>query len=119
VTRARAFVAAALLVAAAGHLPAAAAAGISVRIKAGELYFEPKSVTAPAGPLTFEVSNEGAIEHNFVLEQPAKGVIAQVPVIAPGATERVTASVAPGTYRIVCSLPGHAEAGMVAELTVR
>jgi uncharacterized cupredoxin-like copper-binding protein len=119
VTRLRAFVAGALLVVTAGRAPPAAAADVNVRIKAGELYFEPKAVTAPAGPLTFEVTNEGAIEHNFVLEQPAKGVIAQVPVIAPGATERVTASVAPGTYRIVCSLPGHAEAGMVAELTVR
>jgi uncharacterized cupredoxin-like copper-binding protein len=107
----------ALLSAAAGRAPAAE--GVTVAVRAGELYFDPKALEAPTGDVTFTVMNEGAIEHNFVVRNDQGVTIAEIPVIAPGATERVTARLAAGAYRIVCSFPGHAEAGMTGTLTVR
>jgi uncharacterized cupredoxin-like copper-binding protein len=106
--------AAALLAAVA---PARGAAAVDVR--AGELYFEPKGMTAPAGEVVFVVRNDGAIEHNFVLRDAQGKTLAEVPVIAPGATEQVVARLAPGRYRVLCTLPGHSEAGMVADLVVQ
>ena len=40
--------------------------------------------------------------------------------IAPGesGTHSFTAPSEAGTYQVVCSIPGHLEAGMVAQLTV-
>lgn len=98
--------------------PAGAAAPVAVQVKAGELYFEPKTVKAPAGEVTFTVVNEGAIEHNFLIRDAGGATLAEIAVIAPGATETVTARLAPGTYRIVCTFPGHTEAGMVGTLAV-
>lgn len=111
----------ALLLAAVAPSPAptAAAAPAAVEVTAGELFFEPKALTAPAGEVVFRVRNQGAIEHNFVVEDAQRRVLAQIPVIAPGATEEVRATLQPGEYRIVCSYPGHAEAGMTGTLTVK
>jgi uncharacterized cupredoxin-like copper-binding protein len=114
----RAWLAAALLAAA---LPAAVPAhgAAAVEVRAAELYFEPKGMTAPAGEVVFVVRNDGAIEHNFVLRDAQGRTLAEAPIIAPGATERVTATLGPGQYRVLCTLPGHSEAGMAADLTVK
>ncbi|MDR7522837.1 MAG: cupredoxin domain-containing protein [Armatimonadota bacterium] len=90
-----------------------------VLIKAREFAFDPKEVTARAGEVTFEVKNEGSIEHNFVIEDTNRRTLAQIPIIEPGKTEDVKATVRPGTYPIVCSLPGHKEAGMTGTLRVQ
>lgn len=118
--RARTF-GAALLVASLLLTPAAgfAATPVGVTVKAGELYFDPKTLEVPAGEVTFTVVNEGAIEHNFVLRDGQGATVAEIPVIAPGATERLSTRLAPGSYRIVCSFPGHTEAGMAGTLTVK
>ncbi len=95
------------------------AGGVTVAVKAGELYFDPKSLGVEAGEVAFTVVNEGAIEHNFAVQDARGRTLAQIAVIAPGTTERVGATLAPGTYRIVCTYPGHTEAGMTGTLTVK
>ncbi|HEX7124999.1 MAG TPA: plastocyanin/azurin family copper-binding protein [Thermodesulfobacteriota bacterium] len=105
-----------LLAALPGRAPAAE--GVAVTVKAGDLYFDPKALEVSAGDVTFTVVNDGAIEHNFVVRDARGATVAEIPVIAPGATERVTARLAAGAYRIVCTFPGHAEAGMTGTLTV-
>lgn len=97
----------------------AAAPGTTVAVTTREFAFEPAVLTVPAGAITFEVRNEGVIEHNFVVEDAQRTALASIAVIAPGATESVTATLAPGTYTVVCTLPGHREAGMVGTLTVK
>ncbi len=97
--------------------PGAGAA--AVRLSAKEFLFAPKEVTAPPGEVTFVVKNEGAIEHNFVLEDQAKKKAAEIPILEPSQTLEVKATLQPGTYVIYCSLPGHRDAGMAASLTVR
>jgi uncharacterized cupredoxin-like copper-binding protein len=38
---------------------------------------------------------------------------------APGAVRQETVSFSPGTYTVLCTLPGHAAAGMKTRLVVR
>lgn len=98
--------------------PGLGAAAI-VHLSAREFLFAPKEVTAPPGAVTFTVKNEGAIEHNFVLEDKAKKKVAEIPILEPAQTLEVKATLQPGTYLIYCSLPGHKDAGMVGTLAVR
>jgi manganese oxidase len=68
----------------------------------------------PAGPTVFEVTNDGAIPHNLVLEGGPG-----TPELANGQTHRLdVGNLASGTYTILCDIPGHREAGMVATLVV-
>jgi plastocyanin len=93
--------------------------------------YDPAAVTVPAGAevtLTFE--NVGTLEHNWVLvsndiapeEATEADAInnADAGVIAGGEsiTFTFTAPEEPGTYQYVCTVPGHAAAGMVGTLTV-
>lgn len=98
---------------------AAPAAPRPMLIKAREFVFEPKEVTVRSGEITFEVKNEGAIEHNFVLEDSAQKRVAQIAVIEAGKTEDLKVMLRPGTFAIVCNLPGHKDAGMTATLRVQ
>lgn len=95
------------------------AAAATIRLSAREFTFTPREATAPPGEATFAVANEGAIEHDFVLEDASRKTAAQIPVLEPGQTLEVAATLRPGTYVFYCSLPGHREAGMAGTLTVR
>jgi len=92
--------------------PAPAAEG-EIAVSENEWAIEPKEITAKAGKVTFVVKNEGAVEHNFVIEG-----VGEIDKIAPGETKKLEVTLQPGTYKVVCNLPGHQEAGMEATLTV-
>lgn len=94
------------------------AATASVQLKAKEFLYEPKEATSQAGEVVFFIKNEGAIEHNFVLQDATQKKVAEVAVIEPGTTAQVKAVLTPGTYSIACTLPGHREAGMIATLRI-
>lgn len=69
---------------------------------------------APAGEVTLRVTNTGSIAHNVVAANGAR-----TSDVAPGASEDlVVGSLAPGTYTIICDIPGHEAAGMTANLLV-
>jgi len=99
--------------------PPDARAAAEVKIAAREFLYLPKDLSAAPGEVTFVVTNEGVIEHNFVVEDAAKAATAVIPIIEPGQTAQIKATLRPGTYTIYCSLPGHREAGMVAALQAR
>lgn len=96
----------------------AAAQPIRIDVNASEMKFEPKTISARAGEVTFAVKNAGAIEHNFVIEDGAGGSPGRIPNIAVGATEQLAVTLKAGTYTFICGLPGHKEAGMTGTLTV-
>jgi uncharacterized cupredoxin-like copper-binding protein len=71
----------------------------------------------PAGQTTFEVTNDGTIEHNFEVE--GQGIEEELPEnLAPGASGTLTVDLAPGTYEVYCPVGNHADEGMRVELTV-
>jgi len=102
------------------HVRAAAPAppSLSLSVVAREFVYEPKDLLAKAGEVTFTVRNAGTIEHDFVIENAAKKMVAEARPFPPGKTVQVKARLAPGTYVVYCSIPGHREAGMQATLRV-
>ena len=93
----------------------------TVRVEAhphGALAWAATEYTAKAGDVTFVVANSSTLKHSFAVEGP--GVTAQSAVFAGGTTNRYTLKgLQPGTYRLICNVPGHREGGMVATLYVR
>jgi iron uptake system component EfeO len=86
----------------------------SVTVSENEWKITFPSSTIKAGKVTFAVKNEGAVEHNFVIE--AAGI--QIDAIQPGQAKLASAELKPGTYEVLCNIAGHKEAGMAATLVV-
>jgi len=87
-----------------------------VAVAAGNLRFQPADVRVRAGQwVIVEFTNADPVVHDWMVEG-----IPNVDVAArPGQTARLRFVLdTPGTYRILCSIPGHAEAGMVGSLVV-
>jgi uncharacterized cupredoxin-like copper-binding protein len=89
----------------------------TVAVTAGkptEFRFTLSKRTVAKGITTFKVTNKGAIKHDFKIA--GKKTVA----LATGktATLRVTFTKA-GRYAYLCTLPGHAVAGMKGTLTVK
>jgi FtsP/CotA-like multicopper oxidase with cupredoxin domain/plastocyanin len=78
-----------------------------------EFAIVPGEIDVPPGqPLTFVVSNDGTAPHTFAVETGSDTV--ETPQIQPG--ESATLDVPgldTGHYKTLCTIPGHADAGMV------
>jgi uncharacterized cupredoxin-like copper-binding protein len=97
-----------------------------------DFQFTPNAFTIPAGQqITLNATNNGSVTHNFIIMK--LGTTAGGSWVAaneanvywklqiePGASQTATftAPADPGSYQVVCSTPGHLEAGMIATLTV-
>jgi plastocyanin len=82
-----------------------------------DLAFDTTSLTSKPGKVTIDFDNPAALEHNVAIEQDGEE-IATSETIAKGKTS-VSADLAPGTYTFLCTVPGHAEAGMEGTLVVK
>ncbi len=82
-----------------------------------QIAFDTTTLTSKPGKVTIDFDNPSALEHDVAIEQDGKQ-IAISETIAKGKTS-VSADLAPGTYTFLCTVPGHAEAGMEGTLTVR
>lgn len=123
----------------AGAVPSDASAS-DVTVKATDFSYSPSSITVAVGqPVTITLENEGAVEHDFVVDKiSVKDVEASETGPAAhhqmgndaatydlhfyakagdSATLQFTAS-EPGTYKIYCTILGHEAAGMIGELIV-
>ncbi len=71
------------------------------------------------GPAIVEVVNAGEDSHDLMLQREDSGdQPLAIPELRPGEISDTRLDLAPGTWRLWCSLPGHAELGMHAQLTV-
>jgi uncharacterized cupredoxin-like copper-binding protein len=73
--------------------------------------------TLTPGTYRFQVVNTGKLEHDLEIE--GDGVEEKTPLIAPGKEAALQANLKPAKYRFYCTVPGHAQAGMDDEVTVR
>ncbi len=100
--------------------------------------FTPNKYVIPHGDVTFVATNTSELQIHEMLVVPiadvtaplpynpdtermdeeAAGVIGEVPETEIGATGSVTLSMAPGTYMLLCNLPGHYAMGMWTLITV-
>lgn len=106
-----ALVAITLLSACGGGSPAT----LEVKMDASEFKFDPATITAKVGqPVRVIVTNIGALEHTFTVT--GLGVDEK---LAVGQTVTVEFTPAQsGTFELVCTVPGHKEAGMVGTVVV-
>lgn len=126
-----------LLLAACGSKAESGPGEILVKVK-NEFTYDPSTITVKAGEevkITFE--NTGSVEHTFNIlkadaelehimeEMPSEEhlheeLLMDMHETAPGASNSATftAPTEVGDYNIVCTLPGHIQAGMVATLRV-
>src|SRR3954447_597318 len=94
--------------------PAPAAKGpggvLQLAASPADLAFDTTSLTSKPGKVTIDFDNPAPLEHNVAIEQDGEE-IATSKTISKGKTS-VSADLAPGTYTFLCTVPGHAEAGM-------
>jgi uncharacterized cupredoxin-like copper-binding protein len=94
------------------------------------------ATSAPAGPVTFDITNGGATVHEFevlrtdtgadalpvdsgVVQTSADGIeiVDEVEEIAPGTSAGLSVELQAGTYVVICNVSGHYEQGMFTSFT--
>jgi Cu+-exporting ATPase len=92
------------------------AGAVQVAVRAKDVRSAPADVTIPAGRfVVVQFTNDDPVFHDWMVE----GVANVDAGARPGQTQRIRFRIdTPGTYPIVCSVDGHAEAGMVGRLIV-
>jgi len=129
-----------------GHEPDQAQAGAATEltVTARDLAFEPTELSVPVNqPVRLTFINSGAIEHDWevheitvtgltAIEQPVTfnermtglwdaALADGLPYAAAGSKEQMVIEfipTTPGTYEMMCMVPGHAQAGMTGTFTV-
>jgi uncharacterized cupredoxin-like copper-binding protein len=113
--------------------PAAAAPAHASAVTLSEFNVAPKPSAVANGPVTFNVSNAGKVEHEFVVIKTSKpasdllkggkadeaGNVGEIGSVKPGQTKALRLKLAVGHYALICNLPGHYAAGQYADLTVK
>lgn len=110
-------------------------AGTTITATLSEYAIALSATSAPAGPVTFNVTNGGTMVHEFVIlktDTLAKDLplvdgvvveddfspVGEVPETDAGASGTFSATLAAGHYAIICNIAGHVAQGMVIDFTV-
>jgi uncharacterized cupredoxin-like copper-binding protein len=92
-----------------------AATATTIQVRGGEFFFKlsTKSIKKP-GKVTFVFKNVGHVQHDFKINRKV------TPLLRPGKTARLVVTFKKkGKYSYLCTVPGHAAAGMKGVFTVR
>lgn len=123
---------------AASSAAASGGAGTTVTAALTEFKIDLGATSAPAGAVTFALSNNGTIEHEFVVfqtdlaadklplssdgtevDEAGAGLTAidEVEGVAVGAKPTLAVTLPAGHYVVMCNVPAHYTSGMRAEFT--
>ncbi len=116
---------------------APAPSGTMIDVSLAEFIIDPSIGTAPAGTITFHVSSDGIIFHNFIVVatglapdalpfdealfvviEEQLNIVASTADLDPGEQETLTVELAPGSYVLFCNIPTHYQVGMTVAFTV-
>lgn len=98
----------------------------ALRVALGEMYLRAPA-SAKAGKVVFQVTNQGQMTHWFgIVKAPAQvsnGMLTSKPLaqsaqLSAGQSATVTATLTPGSYELVCLMPGHYAGGQHQAFTV-
>jgi outer membrane protein assembly factor BamB len=103
-----------------GTTTTSSAQGTTVQVKGGEFFFKLSTNTlAKPGKVTFVFTNAGHVLHDFEMcSAPAAAAVnsctgTHTPLIQPGQTAKLVVDFKQkGKYPYLCTVPGHAAAGM-------
>ena len=89
------------------------AASTKVVVAASEFKFVLSKKAAPAGTVTFVVTNKGNTTHDFKIGGK------KTKMLAPGKSATLKLVLKKGKYAYLCTVPGHAAAGMKGVFVVK
>ncbi len=97
-----------------------APAQATIVVVASEFAFEPSTIELRAGvPTRIELDNRGAaVEHSLLVHAPNGGDWIHLHAAANGTDAGTFQIDTPGSYDVLCTIPGHTEAGMVGKLVI-
>jgi uncharacterized cupredoxin-like copper-binding protein len=111
------------------HTAGHGAAAADVNATLGDMWVKADKTEIEAGEVTFSVKNTGATMHGLaILPAPAKvqggmldesAFVAKGSDLASGDSETLTVDLKPGSYELVCYVPGHYMAGQKLAFTVK
>jgi uncharacterized cupredoxin-like copper-binding protein len=82
------------------------ASATAVKVTATEFKFVLSTKSATHGSVTFTLVNKGKLAHDFKIAGK------KTALISPGKSGKLTVTLKAGKYPYVCTVPGHAQAGM-------
>ena len=88
---------------------------VDIPVAAAGLAYQFADAKAGSGSVKFTSENPQSVDHNIAIR--GNGVDEKGPVVQ-NSTSEVTVDLQPGEYEFYCSVPGHAEGGMLGKLTV-
>jgi plastocyanin len=97
---------------------AAAGADSSTAIEVLDFKLDPAALSVTGTSLSLAVTNGGPTVHNVTVRDAAGNVLFGTKDLREGESETVSHAIAPGTYVLFCSLPGHESLGIRGTLTV-
>ena len=103
---------AALVVAAPVAARSAAATATTVTVTMKEFKFVLSKKTVPHGTVTFKLVNKGKLMHDFKISGKKSKLI------SPGKSGKLIVTLKKGKLSYLCTVAGHAAAGMKGKLTV-
>jgi len=97
-----------------------------LRITLDEYRIVPQSISVPPGRMKFAVRNTGRLTHNLVIQsedgpddEPVEIPGGRVDTMQPGQTGMaIKVNLAPGSYRLVCTIANHDDLGQFGTLAV-
>ncbi|MDX6441731.1 MAG: hypothetical protein QOE43_1460 [Gaiellaceae bacterium] len=89
------------------------ATGTAVTVTATEFHFKFSKASVPHGSVTFTLVNKGHVGHDFKIGGK------KTPVVKPGKSAKITVTLKAGKAAYLCTVAGHAAAGMKGNLTVK
>jgi uncharacterized cupredoxin-like copper-binding protein len=89
-----------------------ATAATTVTVTAKEFKFTLSTKTVKHGVVTFKVKNAGKLPHDFKISGK------KTAMIGPGKTATLKVTLSKGSKPYLCTVPGHAAAGMKGSLKV-
>ncbi len=90
---------------------APAAKATTVKVTAMEFKFKLSTSSAKAGKVTFKVTNKGKLAHDFKIAGK------KTKLLGPGKSQTITATIKKGKNAYLCTVAGHAAAGMKGSFT--
>jgi uncharacterized cupredoxin-like copper-binding protein len=84
----------------------------AVGVTGKEFKFTLTTKTVRHGKVTFKFTNKGRLKHDFKIAGK------KTPLVGPNKSASITVTLKRGTYTYICTVPGHAAAGMKGKLKV-
>lgn len=97
---------------------AGAGSGTVIEVTVNEWSIEPKTIDAPAGIVTFKVTNKGKFPHNFSVISNGQE-LKKTKNIPGGQSDTLEVDLSAGAYQTICDIPGHKDQGMMGTLTTK